>query len=89
MSQTYSHQDYQRCLELYEAGQTQIIYSELLADTQTAVAAMMKLSTDTDHACLLESVEGGEVRGRFSVIAIVIMIVILIFNLNFMPFPAK
>ena len=70
MSQIFSHQDYQRCLDLYEAGQTQIIYSEMLADTQTAVAAMMKLSTDTDHACLLESVEGGEVRGRFSVIAI-------------------
>ena len=70
MQQSYSHQDYQHCLDLYQAGKTQIIYREMLADTQTAVAAMMKLSTDADHACLLESVEGGEVRGRFSVIAI-------------------
>ena len=70
MSQNYSHQDYQRCFDFYQAGETQIIYREMLADTQTAVAAMMKLSSDTDHACLLESVEGGEVRGRFSVIAI-------------------
>lgn len=70
MATGYSHQDYHRCLELFDAGETQIIYHEMLADTQTAVAAMMKLSTDTDYACLLESVEGGEVRGRFSVIAI-------------------
>lgn len=70
MPPTYSHQDYQHCLNLYDAGEIQILYREMLADTQTAVAAMMKLSTDTDYACLLESVEGGVVRGRFSFIAI-------------------
>ena len=42
----------------------------MLADTQTAVAAMLKLSKEGSYSCLLESVEGGKVRGRFSVIAI-------------------
>ena len=31
---------------------------------------MMKLSRDMPYAYLLESVEGGEVRGRYSIIAI-------------------
>ena len=58
------------CRYHLEAGQNQIIYREMLADTQTAVAAMLKLADQQTHACLLESVEGGEVRGRFSVIGL-------------------
>ncbi len=46
-----------------------IAYTQLVADLETPVSAMMKLAADKPYSCLLESVEGGNVRGRFSVIA--------------------
>jgi anthranilate synthase component 1 len=47
-----------------------IAYTQLVADLDTPVSAMVKLGADVPYSCLLESVEGGNVRGRFSVIAI-------------------
>jgi len=47
-----------------------IIYTQLVADLETPVSAMIKLGADQPYSCLLESVEGGNVRGRFSVIAL-------------------
>ncbi len=47
-----------------------IVYTQLVADLETPVSAMMKLGADAPYSCLLESVEGGSIRGRFSVIAI-------------------
>ena len=47
---------------LFAEQTDQIIYRSFVADTQTAVAAMLRGET---HHCLLESVEGGEVRGVF------------------------
>ncbi len=64
------HQDYHSCERLFEQAQNQIIYRTLIADTQTAVGAFLKLSNQSKHHFLLESVEGGEVRGRFSAIGI-------------------
>ena len=65
-----AHNDLQRCSQLFADQQNQIIYRNFVADTQTAVGAMLKLAEGQTHHCLLESVEGGEVRGRFSVIGI-------------------
>ncbi len=65
-----AHNDLQRCTQLFADQQNQIIYRSFVADTQTAVGAMLKLAEGQTHHCLLESVEGGEVRGRFSVIGI-------------------
>ena len=65
-----AHNDLQRCKQLFADQQNQIIYRSFVADTQTAVGAMLKLAEGQTHHCLLESVEGGEVRGRFSVIGI-------------------
>ena len=65
-----AHQDYEHCLALFADGHNQIVYRTLVADTQTAVGAMMKLSADSTFHFLLESVEGGEVRGRFSAIGL-------------------
>ena len=65
-----AHHDRQTCAELFAAGLNQIIYRTLVADTQTPVGVMMKLADGETHHCLLESVEGGEVRGRFSVVAL-------------------
>ena len=70
----FSHHDKEACQRLFNAGHNQIIYRTLVADTQTAVGAMMKLMAKEEgngqYHCLLESVEGGETRGRFSVIGI-------------------
>ncbi|MGB1473381.1 MAG: anthranilate synthase component I, partial [Candidatus Puniceispirillaceae bacterium] len=65
-----AHNELQRCKQLFADQQNQIIYRSFVADTQTAVGAMLKLAEGQTHHCLLESVEGGEVRGRFSVIGI-------------------
>ena len=53
---------------LYEAGAAQAVYTRLVADLETPVSAMMKLAGGARNAFLLESVEGGAVRGRYSII---------------------
>ena len=45
------------------------IYRECLADTQTPVSAYVKLRTEAP-SFLLESVEGGERQGRYSIVAV-------------------
>ena len=54
----------------FASGAPQLVARELVADTQTPVSAYLKLAADQKHSFLLESVEGGEVRGRFSVIGL-------------------
>ena len=48
----------------YESGQSQIVYSKLIADLETPVSAMLKIAADRENCFLLESVEGGVTRGR-------------------------
>jgi len=52
----------------FDAGQNQIVYTRLAADLDTPVSLMLKLSGAGKHAFMLESVTGGEVRGRYSII---------------------
>ncbi|MGB1034779.1 MAG: anthranilate synthase component I, partial [Primorskyibacter sp.] len=52
----------------YEAGQNQVVYTRLAADLDTPVSLMLKLTGAAKHAFVLESVTGGEVRGRYSII---------------------
>jgi anthranilate synthase component 1 len=52
----------------YEAGRNQIVWTRLAADLDTPVSLMLKLSGAGRHAFILESVTGGEVRGRYSII---------------------
>ena len=55
----------------YEAGRPQVVYTRLVADLETPVSAMLKLSAGAPrNAFLLESVEGGAVRGRYSMIGL-------------------
>jgi len=53
---------------VYNAGKPQIVWSRLIADLETPVSVMLKLAAGRPNSFLLESVEGGEVRGRYSVI---------------------
>jgi anthranilate synthase component I len=60
-----SFQDFQR---LYDAGTPQAVRARLVSDLDTPLGAMLKLTGGRAHAFLLESVTGGSVRGRYSVI---------------------
>ncbi|MEM9852883.1 MAG: anthranilate synthase component I [Pseudomonadota bacterium] len=52
----------------FEAGNNQIVYARLPADLDTAVSVMLKLTGAEKDSFVLESVTGGEVRGRYSII---------------------
>ncbi len=54
--------------EHYDAEKTQLVYCWLPADMVTPVAAYYKLCARNSHGFLLESVEGGTVLGRYSII---------------------
>src|SRR5258706_10291 len=54
----------------YEAGKAQALYVRLIADLEPPVSAFLKLAGGRDNAFLLESVQGGETRGRYSVIGL-------------------
>ena len=54
----------------YDAGEPQVVWTRLVADLETPVSAMLKLSAGRSNCFLLESVEGGAVRGRYSIIGI-------------------
>ena len=53
-----------------EAGRPALVWRRLIADTETPVGAGLKLIEPGRGDFLLESVEGGEVRGRYSLLGI-------------------
>lgn len=66
-----SQPDFSRFAEGFEAGQPQVLRQVLVGDCETPVAAFLKLRHATiGPAFLLESVEGGAVRGRYSMIGL-------------------
>jgi anthranilate synthase component 1 len=55
----------------YEAGEPSLVSLTLVADLETPVSAFLKLSSGRDgDVFLLESVEGGAARGRYSMIGL-------------------
>src|SRR5271154_1688105 len=59
----------------YAAGEAQVVWTTLVADLETPVSAFLKITgarakTSSRISFLLESVEGGEVRGRYSIIGL-------------------
>ena len=52
----------------YERGAAQVLSASLLADLDTPVSAMLKLAEGRPYSFLLESVTGGAVRGRYSIL---------------------
>src|SRR6476661_6669409 len=54
----------------YESGRPQALHTRLVADLETPVSAFLKLGEGRDNAFLLESVQGGEARGRYSIIGL-------------------
>lgn len=56
--------------KLYSKGGLQLVWKVLPADLKTPVAAMLQLMADSSYHFLLESVEGGANRGRYSIIGL-------------------
>ncbi len=48
--------------------QNQIVYTKFSADLDTPVSLMLKLAKNEKNSFLLESVTGGEIKGRYSVL---------------------
>src|SRR5262252_4591044 len=54
----------------YRRGAAQVVWTTLVADLETPVSAFLKAGVDKPLSFLLESVEGGSVRGRYSIIGL-------------------
>ena len=54
----------------YDAGKPQVLWTRLVADLETPVSAYLKIADRKPMSFLLESVEGGASRGRYSVIGL-------------------
>ncbi|WP_332714523.1 anthranilate synthase component I [Pelagibacterium mangrovi] len=54
----------------YEAGHGQVLYRRVVADLETPIGTYLKLAEGRRHSFLLESVEGGALRGRYSMIGL-------------------
>lgn len=52
------------------AGENALVWSRVVADTETPIGAALKLIEPGRGDFLLESVEGGEVRGRYSLLGL-------------------
>ncbi len=60
--------DFDAFARSYDGGVPQVAWTRLVADLETPVSAMLKLAHDRPNSFLLESVEGGASRGRYSII---------------------
>jgi anthranilate synthase component I len=65
-----THPEYSAFEAAYDAGRPQVVWTTLVADLETPVSAMLKLTDGRPHSFLLESVEGGAIRGRYSFIGL-------------------
>jgi anthranilate synthase component 1 len=54
----------------YESGRGTLVWWQGVADLETPVAAFLKLAHGRPNSFLLESVEGGAARGRYSIIGL-------------------
>ncbi|SDE10187.1 anthranilate synthase component I [Rhodospira trueperi] len=50
----------------YMAGRAQVVWTHLVGDLETPVSAFLKICETRPYSFLLDSVEGGAVRGRYS-----------------------
>ncbi len=54
----------------YSAGEAQLVWATLVGDLETPVSAFLKIAGGKPNTFLFESVEGGAVRGRYSIIGL-------------------
>ena len=58
--------DFETFARAYSEGRNQVVYTRLVADLDTPVSIMLKLAGGRANAFMLESVTGGDQRGRYS-----------------------
>tara|TARA_Y100000590_G_scaffold107854_2_gene122700 strand:+ start:2628 stop:4118 length:1491 start_codon:yes stop_codon:yes gene_type:complete len=56
--------------KIYKSKKSQIISKDFITDLETPISALLKLSPNEKYSFLLESVEGGKQRGRYSLLGI-------------------
>ncbi len=56
--------------KIYASGAAQVVWTTLVADLETPVSAFLKVAAGGQLGFLLESVEGGAIRGRYSIIGL-------------------
>ena len=62
MALTPSFEDFEAT---WKSGTNQLVWTRLAADLDTPVSLMLKLAEARTDSFILESVTGGEVRGRY------------------------
>ncbi len=65
-----TEEDDAQALALLTAGKAALVWRSIVADTETPVSAALKLFEEGRGDFILESVEGGAVRGRYSLLGI-------------------
>ena len=55
-------------LKGYNNNQPQLLKKNLVADVETPISSLLKISKSQKYSFLLESVEGGSKRGRYSLL---------------------
>lgn len=64
------HPGFQDLKSAFEEGTPQVVWTRRVADLETPVSAYLKIAAGRPMSFLLESVEGGAMRGRYSVIGL-------------------
>jgi anthranilate synthase component 1 len=59
-----------RLSEQYDAGKSQIVWRRVVADLETPIGTYLKLASGRSNTFLLESVQDGSTRGRYSIIGL-------------------
>lgn len=62
--------DFDAFEKTYASGKGQVLYRRVVADLETPIGTYLKLAQDRGFTFLFESVEGGAVRGRYSIIGL-------------------
>lgn len=60
--------DFETFARQWRAGKNQTVWTTVVSDMETPVSAMLKLGQGKPYSFLLESIEGGAIRGRYSII---------------------
>jgi anthranilate synthase component I len=61
--------DFERFAASYDAGKGVAVRTRRIDDLETPISALAKFGAEKLGSCLFESVEGGETRGRYSIVA--------------------
>jgi anthranilate synthase component 1 len=60
----------QHFADRYDGGESQIVWRRIVADLETPIGTYLKLAQDRRNTFLLESVQDGTTRGRYSIIGL-------------------